>query len=149
MNSMRRYKICICSVILGELESFRNYKGLSIIFSKILDAILSFTKMRIFLIPLSIAFSNPKVLGFLFLRKITFSTWRLKCELLHELEKIVGNLLDMLRKLYMNGTVVYSRKFLAFLRLNKFLGNLCFSEQIFYENSFWVPLFKKYLSANS
>ena len=37
MHSKRRYKICICSVILGELESFRNYKGLSIIFPKILD----------------------------------------------------------------------------------------------------------------
>ena len=37
MNSKRRYKICIGSVILGELESFRNYKGLSIIFPKILD----------------------------------------------------------------------------------------------------------------
>ena len=34
-----RYKQFICSVILGELESFRNYKGLSIIFPKILDAI--------------------------------------------------------------------------------------------------------------
>ena len=65
-----------------------------------------------------------------------------------ELKKIVGNLLDMLRKLYMNGTVVYSRKFLAFLRLKKFLGNLCFSEQIFYENSLWVHLFKASLSAN-
>ena len=39
MHSKRRYKICICSVILGELESFRNYKGLSIIFPKILEAI--------------------------------------------------------------------------------------------------------------
>ena len=39
MHSKRRYKICICSVILGELESFRNYKGFSIIFPKILDAI--------------------------------------------------------------------------------------------------------------
>ena len=29
-------------------------------FSKILDTILSFTKVRIFLIPLSIAFSNQK-----------------------------------------------------------------------------------------
>ena len=28
-----------------------------------------------------------------------------------ELKKIVGNLLDMLRKLYMSGTVVYSRHF--------------------------------------
>ena len=35
----RRYKICICSVILGKLESFRNYKGFSCIFPKILDAI--------------------------------------------------------------------------------------------------------------
>ena len=39
MHSKRRYKICIRSVILGELESFRNYKGLSIIFPKILEAI--------------------------------------------------------------------------------------------------------------
>ena len=39
MHSKRRYKICICSVILGELESFRNYKGFSINYPKILDAI--------------------------------------------------------------------------------------------------------------
>ena len=26
MRSKRRYKICICSVILGQLETFRNYK---------------------------------------------------------------------------------------------------------------------------
>ena len=38
-------------------------------FSKILYVILSFTKVRNFLIPLSIAFSNPKILGFLFLQK--------------------------------------------------------------------------------
>ena len=41
MHSKRRYKICNCSVILGELESFRNYKGFSIIFPKILNAILT------------------------------------------------------------------------------------------------------------
>ena len=70
MHSKRRYKICICSVILGQLESFRNYKGFSIIFPKIVDVILSFAKMRIFLIFLSVAFSNPNILGFLFLRKI-------------------------------------------------------------------------------
>ena len=69
MNSKWRYKIYICSVILGELESFRNYKGLSIIFPKISRAILSLTKVRICLIPLSIAFSNSKILGFLFLLK--------------------------------------------------------------------------------
>ena len=37
MDSKRRYKICICSVILEELESFLNYKGWSNIFLKILD----------------------------------------------------------------------------------------------------------------
>ena len=55
-------------------------------------------KVRIFLIPLSIAFSNQKILGFLFLRKIN-------------LQKIVGKN----RKLYMNGTVPW--KFLAFLKV--------------------------------
>ena len=33
--SKRRYKSCICSVILGQLESFRNYKGFSIFVPKI------------------------------------------------------------------------------------------------------------------
>ena len=37
-----------------------------------LDAILSFTKVRILLIPLSIAFSNPKILSVLFQRKIAY-----------------------------------------------------------------------------
>ena len=60
MHSKQRYKICICSVILAELESFRKYKGLSIIFPKILDAIWSIT--RHFVISLSIAFLSPKVL---------------------------------------------------------------------------------------
>ena len=36
---LMRYKMWICYVILGELQTFRNYKGLSIIFSKILDSI--------------------------------------------------------------------------------------------------------------
>ena len=39
MHSKRRYKISICSVTLGELESCRNDNGLSIIFPKILDEI--------------------------------------------------------------------------------------------------------------
>ena len=39
MHSKRRYKICICLVILGELESFI---GFNIIFPKILDAICTF-----------------------------------------------------------------------------------------------------------
>ena len=35
----QRYKISICSVIQGELESFRNDKGFSFIFPKILNGI--------------------------------------------------------------------------------------------------------------
>ena len=53
MHSKQRFKIFISSVILEELESFRNFKGCSIIFPKILDAIYQITKVRIFLIPLS------------------------------------------------------------------------------------------------
>ena len=34
MHSKWRYKICTCLVILEELESFRNYKGFSIILQK-------------------------------------------------------------------------------------------------------------------
>ena len=34
MHSKRRYKICICSVVQGQLESFRNYKGLLLFFRK-------------------------------------------------------------------------------------------------------------------
>ena len=63
MYFKRRYKICICSVILGQLESFGNYKGFGIIFPKILDAIESFTKVashRIF---------ESERLGFLLLRE--------------------------------------------------------------------------------
>ena len=33
MHSKRRYKICICSVILGELESFLNLRA-SVLFSR-------------------------------------------------------------------------------------------------------------------
>ena len=63
MHSKRRHKIYICFVILGELESF---SGFSIIFPKILDAISRFTKVRIFLFPLSVTFLNPKILSFFF-----------------------------------------------------------------------------------
>ena len=71
MHSKRRYKICICSVILGELEAFRNYKGVSVLFPNLLYAIERFTKVRIFLISLSITLLNSKSLGFLFSTKIS------------------------------------------------------------------------------
>ena len=54
---------------------------------------------RIFLIPLSIAFLNPKILGFLFLGKKLNLGGKMPKIKLH---KIVGNLLDKLRKLYMH-----------------------------------------------
>ena len=73
MHSKRRYKICICSVILGELEAFRNYKGVSVVFPKLLYAIERFTKVRIFLISLSITLLNSKILGFLFSTKISLT----------------------------------------------------------------------------
>ena len=79
MHSKRHYKICICSVILGQLQFFRNYQGFSIIFPKILDAIWRITKERIFLIPRSITFLSPKILGFLFSTKNTL-TWGVNCE---------------------------------------------------------------------
>ena len=34
LHYKRRYKTCICSVILGKFESFRNCKGFGIVFSK-------------------------------------------------------------------------------------------------------------------
>ena len=73
MHSKRRYKICICSVILGELEAFRNYKGVSVLFPKLLYAIERFTKVRIFLISLSITLLNSKILVFLFSTKISLT----------------------------------------------------------------------------
>ena len=63
----------------GNLNLFEITYGLSMIFPKILDAILGFTKVRIFLIPLSIAFSNPR---FPFSTKNRLS-WGLKCEKLN------------------------------------------------------------------
>ena len=47
-----------------------------------------------------------------------------------KLQKMVGNLFDKLRKLDLNGTVIW--KLLAFPKLSKILGKFCFSEQIFH-----------------
>ena len=105
MHSKRRHKICI----LGDLESFRNLKGFCVIFPKILGAIERFTKVRIFLIPLSITFLNPKKLGFLFLQ----------LNVSNSPQKIVGALfVNKLRQLYLNGKIV--SKFLAVLKLENY-----------------------------
>ena len=75
MYSKQRYKICICSAILDELESFRSkLQGLVMImsiqyFPENFRCNLN-TKVRHFPISLSIAFLGPKqILGFLFLIK--------------------------------------------------------------------------------
>ena len=52
----------------------------------------------------------------------------------NKLKKILGNLLDKIRKFEMNETVIY--KVLAFLRLKKILGNFCLS------NNRWVLLLR-------
>ena len=79
MCCKRRYNICTCSVILGELKSFRNYKGFRTFSPKILEANKVITKVKNFQIPLSIIFLNPKILGSLFCMENS-PTWGVKCE---------------------------------------------------------------------
>ena len=104
MQSKRRYKICICWFIFGELQSFRNCKGFSIIFPTILDTIHRIKKENFFLFLSPPHFLNPKILGFIFPTKnrlaLGYEIWKIK------LQKIVGNLLEKLRKLYMNRKVI-------------------------------------------
>ena len=69
MHSKRRYKFVSVRSPQGKCESFPNYKGLSIIFPKILGAIWRVTKVRHILTSLSIVFLNPKILGFLSLNE--------------------------------------------------------------------------------
>ena len=102
--------MCICSVILGDFQSFRNYKGFSIIFPKMLD-VVCFSNERIFLTPTPITFLNPKILGFFFYEKQHY----LGSEMSEiKLQKMVGNLLHRFRKLYMNRKAMY--KFVAVLK---------------------------------
>ena len=57
-------------MVLAELtKSFRNHKGFTVIFPKILDEIWRITKVRKYLVPLAITFLNPKILGSLFSTK--------------------------------------------------------------------------------
>ena len=48
MHSKQCCKSFICSVILGELKSFRNYKGFRVIFPKVLGAILTLYEIENF-----------------------------------------------------------------------------------------------------
>ena len=127
MHSKRRYRIIICSVILGELKSFRNYKGYRIIFRKKFRCNSTFYQSENFFSSLH-HISKSENLRFPFSAKNSV-TWLVKYEKLN-LRNFVRNVLDKLGKLYMDGTFIY--KFLAVLKQKKVLGNICFFEQLFY-----------------
>ena len=71
MHYKRRYKICISSLILGELWSFEITNAFkSIIFPKTVDEIGRITKVSHFVIvPNAITCLNPRTLGSLFSTK--------------------------------------------------------------------------------
>ena len=132
VHSKRRYKIYICSVILGQLESFPNYMGSQYYFPENFRCNLKFYEVRIFSdSSLHSIFKSEKNLGFLFRQKQP--TWEVKCEKLN------------FRKSYLfqtsfencTGIGRSSRNFLAFLKLQKILGIFSFSEQIFYRKQLW------------
>ena len=79
MHSKRCYKIIyICSIILGGLKSFRNYK----VFPEKLRCNLTFYESENFSDSFLHHIYNPKILGFLFLRKNSVS-WVVKYEKLN------------------------------------------------------------------
>ena len=75
-------------------------------------------------------------LGFLFSTKKSL-LWVVKCEKL-KLQKIAGNVLDQLEKLYMNGTS--STVFYPSSTNRKFKVIFASPNRYFRENSRWVPL---------
>ena len=106
---------------------FSKLQGLLYHFSENFRCNLTFYQSENFF-PLSTTFQNPKNLSFPFSAK-NGVTWLVRYEKLN-LGNFVGDLLDKLGKLFMDGTFIY--KFLAVLRQKKVLGNICFSEQILY-----------------
>ena len=121
---------------LGILSLFE-IKRTSVLFPGNFSCYLKFTKVRIFLIPLYIAFSVPKILGsFLYGNSLT---WGVKQEILNFRKSYREFVRYKLRKLYMKGTFIW--KFLVFLKLQKILSNFWSSEQIYFtESSCRVPL---------
>ena len=76
MHSKRRYKICICSVIIEELETFRNY------FPENFRCNFTYYESENFSVPSLLAFLNSKIEGFLFSTKKGL-TLGMKCEKLN------------------------------------------------------------------
>ena len=113
IHSKRGYKICTCSVILGELESRWNYKGFNIIFAKILDAKKekeNFSDSSLHHIFESKNFRFPFLYELNSQSNLGGKMWKMKLQI------IVGKLLFIkFWKLYMNQGTVTS-KFLAVLK---------------------------------
>ena len=140
MNSKRCYKICICSVIQQgpNLSLFEIISApCSISFPKILDAIERFTKVRIFLILLYIAFLSPKILGFLFTTKKNL-TWRVKCE---------KSNFGKSWRIYWKSSSKIVHEWNGHLEIfqpsssnRKFQAIFAFKNRYFIENGRWVPL---------
>ena len=128
MHSRRPYKIFICSVILGEMK----LQGLQYYVSEKFRCNVKFYESENFSDSSLHHILESENFRFLLSKKNSV-TWVVKCKKNRKkikLQKIVGNLFEKLRKLYMNGTSI--QKFLAVLKQTKILGNICFSEQIFY-----------------
>ena len=75
MHSKRHYKICISSVILGELESSRNYQGFSIIATNFRYN-LTYYEREIFSNSSFHHIFDPKILGFFFPMKNNLEIFR-------------------------------------------------------------------------
>ena len=83
---------------------FSKLQGLQYYFSENFRCNLTFYETgRIFVIPLSITFKNPKILGFFFYKKFYKPVSKIQRI---KLQKILGNLLEKLRKLHMNGMFI-------------------------------------------
>ena len=75
MHSKRRYKICICSVIVEELVTFRNYFPENFRCN-------TYYESENFSVPSLLAFLNSQIEGFLFSTKKSL-TLGMKCEKLN------------------------------------------------------------------
>ena len=108
MHSKQRYKICYCSVILRELEAFRNYFRCIWTFYETEN----FSYSSLHHINVFFEYENFRLP---FSKKISLTILK-RCKKI-KLQIIRGTFLDKLRKLYLNGTLIifasanrYSRK---------------------------------------
>ena len=130
MHSKRRYKICICLVIQGNLTLIEITRA-SVIFFLKFRCILKFKESKNFSdFSLYRIFESENFKGSLLYEKLP-KVGSEKRKII--LQKIVENLLDKLRKFFVRGTVV--QKFLAFPEIEKILANFCVSEKIFLQKT--------------